>query len=503
MRARLSSRQAIFDWPTVVIVMLASLAFINAALYISYASIPFVTSDGWYFVDGFLQKYYHGGVTLQDLFMKRSVDDHAQPIQKLLLLWNAESFDLDFVIESYMGLAIAAVTWLLMLHAARFDNKRRDNRTWWWLPMIASAASFVSLSGGMVFNWSLVTLGYLGPLALVGLSMAAWHAMLHGRWLPLALVAMVVAFTLDSAALICVISVAGALLMREAKQCGAGLRRMLAALVVMAAAMFAYRLASRFYLHPQLANVMTGPPAVSALLDLGWERLQGMGLSIAALSIADRTPLQDALPAKADLLHRIAGLAVVAAHAWFWWRTWRDEWNRTQFIAVSLMLFCYGAIAGILVGRVSIFGPDYIFQQRYLMLYQLGPVAIALMAAGADWSFWRRPQQILAGAGLLALVAIQLPLSMATWANAVYVQNYGNLLGRQMILLGNDPTARLAACVPTLVICQASREEQVRSITLLRDHQLNAFSERMLERYSMQALGTDTGPVELVDPPPP
>jgi hypothetical protein len=107
------------------------------------------------------------------------------------------------------------------------------------------------------------------------------------------------------------------------------------------------------------------------------------------------------------------------------------------------------------------------------------------------------------GLGLLALVAIQWPLSKVTWADAVYVQNYGNNLGREMILLGKDPTVRLASCAPTLVICQADRDEQVRSISLLRDHQLNAFSTRMLERYSMESLDADAGPVELVDAPAP
>jgi len=497
------SRKPAFDWPTMVVIVMASAAFINAAMYISYASIPFVTSDGWYFIDAFLQKHYHGGVTLQDLYIKRSADDHAQPIQKLLLLWNAESFDLDFVIESYMGLAIAAAAWVLMLHAARCDNRDRDRGAWWILPMTASAASFVSLSGGMVFNWSLVTLGYLGPLALIGLAMASWHAVRHGRWLALWLVAAAVAFTLDSAALICAISIALALLILEAKQRGAGWRRTAAVVAVVAVSVVAYGLASRFYLHPHLADAAAGPSALSALRGFGAERLQQMVLSIAALSISDRPALQFYVPAKAELLHRAAGLAVVAAHAWFWWRAWRDAWNRTQFIAVTLMLFCYGAVAGIVIGRVSMFGPDYVFQQRYLMLYQLGTVAVTLMAAGADWSAWRWPQRTLVGLGLLALVAIQWPLSKVTWADAVYVQNYGNNLGREMILLGKDPTVRLASCAPTLVICQADRDEQVRSISLLREHQLNAFSTRMLERYSMESLDADAGPVELVDAPAP
>lgn len=137
-----------------------------------------MVSDGWYFVDTFLQKYYNGGVTLTDLYMKRSADDHAQPIHKLLLIWNADTFSLDFVVESYIGLAIAALAWLLMLFVVRQDNRDHGNGArWMLLPLVAAAASLVSLSGGMAFNWSLVTLSYLGPCPW-----SCWPSQPGRRW---------------------------------------------------------------------------------------------------------------------------------------------------------------------------------------------------------------------------------------------------------------------------------------------------------------------------------
>lgn len=491
------------DWRTVAAIVLAAVAFANAALYIAQAGNPFVTSDGWYFVDAFLQKHYNGGIDLRDLYMKRPGGDHAQPIHKLLLLWNAEAFDLDFVIEAYAGLGFAAMAWLLMLRAARQDGPQGGASTWWWLlAMAVTAASLVSLNGGMAFTWSLVTLGYLGPLAVVALAMAAWQAVERRRWLPLLLVAPLVAFTQDGTAVLCCISVVLCLGLREAKQRDATWRATIIAAAMIVGATIAYRLTSRFYLHADMPDE-PATSSLSVLLASGWERLLQMGLSLAALSVADRAPLQERFPQFGEQLHLLLGLLVLAAHLWFWWHALRDRWNRTLFVAVALMLFTYGAMAGIVLVRVPLFGPDYVFQQRYLMLYQMGIVAIALLAAGADWSNWRGLQRRIVAAGLLFVLAAQIPLSMQTWKAAPYVRAYGNNQGREIVLLGINPAAKLASCVPMLVICQAPREEQVRSINLLRDHRLNAFSNRMLARYSMQPLAANPGPVELVSPPPP
>ena len=500
MQSRTPVLDAWINWRTLTVLLLAMPAFINAAAYISYAGIPFVTSDGWYFVDAFLQKHYHAGLSLQDFYVKRSADDHAQPVQKLLLLWNAEAFNLDFVIESYMGLAIAAVAWLLMLHVMAMDNRGNRPGIWWLLPAVASAASFVSLSGGMVFNWSLVTLGYLGPLAATALAVAAWTGVEKKRWWPLVAVAALVAFTQDGTAVICAISVICALLLRELKLRGTTLRPTAVAVAVVAGWIVAYKLASSLYLHAGLPVLATGGQGVSALLDMGVEPIARMMLTIAALSVSDLPPLQLHFPGRGELLHLVLGAVVIASHAWFWWRAVRDRWNSTQFLAVVLMLFCYGAVAGIIITRVSMFGPGYASQQRYLMLYQLGTVAIALLSAGSNWRTWGLVQKGLVSIGLLGLIAAQLPLSRATWSDAPYVQVYGNNLGRQMILLGANPQAKLAACAPTLVICEAENGERIRSITLLRDHHLNAYSAEMLGRYSMEAIAAPTGPMEVVTP---
>jgi len=501
MRSTSNQAQSWLNWPTLIALALSILAFANAAMYISHAGIPFVTSDGWYFVDAFLQKYYNGGIDLQDLYVKRSLDDHAQPIQKLLLIWNADHFDLDFVIESYVGLAFAAAAWLLVFIAAYRDNTVRHSSHWWTLPITASAFSFVSLSGGMAFNWSLVTLGYLGPLAMVGLALAAWQSVENGRWWPLLLLGPFITFTLDTSGFLCVLSLTFTLLLRLLKQRGAGWRSTAGTLSLLAASVLLYRYVSAIYLYPDLAQAAQTDEPIKVLAGYGWESLLKMMLSIAALSVADRDGFITGLGPHAHDLHLGLGIIVATGHAWFWWRAMRDRWNSTQFLAVTIMLFCYGAVAGIIVERIPTFGTEYVFQQRYLMLYQCGTVALAVMAAGSSWSEWPRWEWRAATFACISLIILQIPLSRETWRAVPYVQIYANNLGRQIILLGHDPTMRLASCAPTLVICQAGRDEQIRSIELLRRRRLNAFSDEMLERHSMQTLRSPPGPVEMVPAP--
>lgn len=483
-----TGRVLLSNWPAFIVLALTTFAFANAAIYISYAAIPFVTSDGWYFVDAFLQKYYHGGVSLQDLYIKRGADDHAQPIQKLLLIWNADYFDLDFVIEAYIGLTFAALAWLLMFATAWQDNRTRQPSSWWALPMIASSASFVSLSAPMVFNWSLVTLGYMAPLSMVMTALGTWQAVERNRWWPLLLISPLVIFTQDGSALICVAGVTAALLLRLAKLRGEGWKPILTVIGLLLITVVSYRLVSHIYLHPYITESTSTFSTLVKLKELGWENLLEMMLTVAALSVAERESLLSGFGDRAAMLHVCLGALVIAAHTWFWWRAFRDRWNQTQFLAVALMLLCYGATAGIVIGRVTIFGPDYVSQQRYLMLYQCGTVALAIMAAGCAHQRWKFVQKAVASVAFLCIIAVQVPLSQASWNNAPHVQTYAKNLGQQMLLLGQNPTQRLASCVPTLVICQADIEEQSRSIELLRNRGLNAFSNELLQRHSMLSI---------------
>lgn len=72
-------------------------------------------SDAWYFLDVFLRKAIDNNLSFADFFIKRAGADHAQPLFKVVLLFEWRFFDLDFKIEALIGLA-AAVGCGLVLH---------------------------------------------------------------------------------------------------------------------------------------------------------------------------------------------------------------------------------------------------------------------------------------------------------------------------------------------------------------------------------------------------
>lgn len=182
--ARPAGARGVVGWTILLVLSLA--AFANAAGYILYAGNPLLSSDAWYFVDAFLRKAMEDGASIQDYYVKRSADDHAQPLLKLLLLANAEWFGLDFVLEALAGLLFALLTYVVLARAALANGP--DGRIGWrqGFGLGVVAACLVTLNAGMVFNWSLVTLGYLSYLLAALAGFAAWRVLAknggRGNW---------------------------------------------------------------------------------------------------------------------------------------------------------------------------------------------------------------------------------------------------------------------------------------------------------------------------------
>ncbi|MES5814199.1 hypothetical protein [Pseudoxanthomonas sp. Soil82] len=475
------------------------LSFGNAAAYIAYASNPLAVADAWYFINAFLAKAYDGGFDLVDLYVKRPGADHAQPLQKLLLLANARWFGLDFVVESYMGLAMALATFLALWRITSVDARARGLDPWLHAALCGAMAGFlVSLNAGSVFNWSLVTLGYLPHLFLVLAAAACWRS-LHGRGSGMfALAFGLMAFTLDNMAMI----TGAALLASAALACGREKlppRRLALVAALVAAPLVAYAMASRFYLHAGLAVDPGGAPvSLTLLLSHAPKMLTG----VLASSVAYPLPLQFYLDATgASKVEGVLGVALALAHLWFWWAALRKPWNRTMFVAVSMMLTLYASVAGILYGRVPTFGPEYIYQPRYVLTYQMGPVALILMLLGTLRPPGSAGTRALAAALLCATLALQVMLSRYSWDEARYIQGYIHTMARQMYLMGLDPEAPLASCVPNLSVCEYPVAERVQAIEFLRDHHLNAYSPSVLRRYRLEAVASAPHGYRVVERP--
>jgi hypothetical protein len=180
----------------------------------------------------------------------------------------------------------------------------------------------------------------------------------------------------------------------------------------------------------------------------------------------------------------VIGVVLAAAHAWFWWSVWSTlASSRTTAFAAALMLFVYGLWAGIVIGRVPVFGIEYLWQHRYITFFQLAIAAIALQWIAASSAAARR--------GSIALVAVVLGLSAwiqstasdRAWDRVPYVRAHWTTVAGAVYCLARHPDASAVSCPAMLAACDWAPDVRNRLVALLRDQQLNVFSPAMQQRY--------------------
>jgi hypothetical protein len=181
-------------------------------------------------------------------------------------------------------------------------------------------------------------------------------------------------------------------------------------------------------------------------------------------------------------------MLLLIAHVAFWWRAWRGTYNLPMFVSVCLMLLSYAWLAGILLVRVSYFGSDYLYQDRYIQFFQFNLVALLLMwAAAAELepkaiSRWRTLFTTLPVMGCLVMLLVQIPLSHDAWQRRKYLPHYYQHMAIQIGQLAEDP-ANTEGCLPEVVVCGWSPEKRQQLVRFLRANQLNIFSPALQARY--------------------
>lgn len=470
-------------WIFALLVPLA--AFANAAAYIAYAGNPLVASDAWYFINAFLQKAMEQGPSFQDFFVKRDALDHAQPLSKALLWFNARWLGLDFVFEALVGLFFAAATFLVLVQTTRYA---RDAQPWWLraLSIGTLAAVLVTLNSGMVFNWSLVTLIFMSYFLTVVGAAVSWQVLRTGRYRALFLASLLIAFSFDDVGMIILAALILATMLAAAKL--NLLRQGFIACAIFVVAEVCYLVASRVLLNPQGPSVVpSGGVMVNVLLlwDMRdeWPTIARVVLGS---TLAHFNPLTYYLRESASAWQGVLATLAAMGHAWFWWRASRTPWNLPVFHAVTLMLLFYGMIAGILYGRIPTHGVAYLNEPRYVAIYLLSNVALVLMVLGQPLRAARVHFRVGAGVALVALLALQVPLSRFTWYEGRFLSAYYHAMAGQMLELGAGTVPE--SCVPLLTVCNMPQAERTDAIDFLRRYELNIYSEDFVARYRLEKL---------------
>lgn len=485
---------------------------INTLLYTARAASPLIVADAWRSVDSVVSKAASGELAVSDLFAKHGRFDHSQPLRKLILLFHYRWFDLDYSIEAIIGVLAAFVNLGLfwwMLRAPRVPpasgagampsvSQRDPASPLQWLGFSALAAVYLSLNAAVIFNWPLLTLNYTSHFFVLMFLCAAWYGYRRADAIALSgLFAAALAMDLVSddtglATTLAAVLTIGVHAWRE--------RRLRAAWQATAVVLGAYVVYRGLYAWITADVVVKLAPTY---VDLGG-RLARVSAHAGDLLHWVSVPLVAALAHRGHLriwfggdtagIEALIALLMACAHAWFWWRALRGQRNLASFAATALMLLFYGLVAATVIARISLHGSEYLWQPRYVLIYELQLIALLLMALGqiarnangeADDA---RPSRM-PGAGRIAfaiaavlLLSLQVPLSLHAWRGLKDVSAYQQGMASTLGALARDPDTVPENCAPQLLICHYDAQRREEVIRFLQIRHLNVFSPEFRAR---------------------
>jgi len=489
-------RSASGAWLHAATWLLVLLALGNAAMHLVAVCRPLISSDNWWLLDPFLRKAVEGNLGLGDFLVKRVGVDHAQPLGKLVVWLNYRLWDLDFVYEGLIALGFA-LAGLLVLYRFVLADAPASRPLAAHVLFAAIAAVYLSLNTSMIYVYSMVTLWFSLYMFVFMAMYAAWHAMARGKPGPLAVVMAVYGIVGDDSAIMLGVALAIALLLQGWRE--GTMRRAWTAIAVIAAMLLLCR---GVYL---VAGTFSGATDPEFSASIG-ARLSGLWAQRAdawswwaipaSSGIAGIGVLKKLFGGDWQLVRTLLALGLLAAHAWFWWLGLRLRPRAAWFAAVALMLLYYAHVAGLLLSRVFLRGTAYLEQPRYISFYQLGIVALLLMAiagvlaarSGGSRRVW---PPALATALATALMVLQLPLTQLASGRVQSLEASNARQAAAIAAVARDPAQPPTDC--TLMVCRLPKEKRVAWMELLVEYRLSLFSPRFQARHPRLAEAASPG----------
>ena len=474
---------ALMDVPETMAWLVFMVLAANALAFIVAFSNPVIQSDAWFFLDAFVRKALDGTLHLGDFFVQRGGMDHAQPLRKLILLIELKHFDLDFRFEAVAGW-IGAIGIIMILRRLVFwhespDRTARGVRVW---ILAALCLALFSMNSYTVWTWPLMTGSFTSFVLMFATILCLWQWLALGRPAWLIISAIAFDFAADDTAILANIACLLALGI-VAWQHRTWRKRALAGAGMLIASLIIVRISYGLLFTPPVRSLMPFGTRLahlwSAFTDGGWWKWPIIPL---ASSVAQIHSLRTFVGHHAGSVQVAIGLILLAFHAWFWWRVlWkRPAMTAPAFAAIVVMLVFYAMLAGIVYGRVSTFGNNYLHQPRYVLLYSFNLVALLLMSAACNWDEKRTGK--VASVPLVATIALfacwQAPLVKSAWQTGPYIKAYQQRMAWQIGQLARNPAVVPAHCLPQLVVCRYPARKRAELIELLESHKLNVFSAR-------------------------
>lgn len=484
------SRVALFrNLAAILAWLMVILCALNTLYFIIRAANPLIEADGWYFLDVFVRKAIHGTLRFSDFFVKRNFDDHAQPLFKLLLLFNLHYFDLDFVLEAIVGLAAAVACTLIYYRLVIRESPPKSATSIRYLCWVTICALLFSLNSVGIWVWPIVSLENITTLIILVFILATWHAHRTRHYSMLAATAVLLGVSSDDSALIAAVATMGALCLALSRDPAQRHRETWKVFFLIGVCIGLVRIGYAFfpasYPTVQLSPITIVSELLQRFKEGGWWQWVLLPL---ALPVYYQNPLGSLHSEVWSVVQVVIAFSLFVVHLMFWRRAFRARYDLTVFTAVCMMLLTYGWIVGIILWRVPQNGNDYLLQPRYVLLYTGHLIALLLMwitslEQPTEKDSWSRDFNIwIPTVGCLIMLALQLPQSLSAWRELNNEWAYYHQMAQEIDALSKDPTND-TDCGLIRPVCNWPPKTRKELTELLSDNRLNAYSPEIQRRH--------------------
>lgn len=474
-----------FEYLLFIVFAVSICSLLNILYLISVAASPIVNEDGWYFLASQIHPWVDRGFTWTDIFIKRGLTDHAQPLHRLALFFNYKLFNLDFRYEALAGFlgVLSAVFLFLSLFVKRFIGQ---SLAW------PSAGSFVlailiftSLNSRELYSWSLVTFSYASLFLTFLLPLLAWRFLNYQLNIAsIIFTALIFVLVGDTASIISWLSLTVSIVLVSISD--REINRMRVLLWIMSSAL----IVAVYFLIVNI-NFIGGNIAGSAtsnkldLLSINFY------LELVRVVFSSSLVHAEHLVGAGKYQYLLSWLIAVPVlffylHHFFALVFKNRRQTSVDFFVTFILVYATFSVAAIVVGRVPQYGVDYLHQPRYVLVYQLIPFALMMkycFLPSVEKSHVIIHKTIVL-IGLPVMLCAQFYFSANAHAAVPWISKWLDGQSKAITNYVNHPDLPAGNCTNfSSTICNFSEPERNELLNLLIKNRLNIFNHEFQWKY--------------------
>jgi hypothetical protein len=460
---------------------------LNALFYLSLAMCPLIRSDAWHFLDALVIKWSSEGFHIADCFVKRSITDHAQPLNKILLYLNYRIFRLDFMAEALCGFAgLFLFVCIAFFLFCRSMDARRHN-------LIASAMFFVcalmtltSMNTTEFYTWSLVAfeLNYF-TLAVMA-ALAIWACSSSQKWgLNLSFLLVLLCIMIlsgDTASVIAWAAIFPCVLLKGLRSNGRFRRQCFIILGIGTAMVVLYYVI--IYLtsiHPASFRVKSQTGGLLSGFSAG--TFVEAFLIVFSSAVIHQMHLSFVGSAAERVIEWFVSIVLFFFYMRFFVKLLFSKINFSvyKYFVMFVLMHASASVLFIMIGRAPEYGIQYLWQPRYVLIYQEIPFALLLdCSLSKCWPTQNRAlcfRTLLRWCFFILYISLQIFFCFKAYKALPWISRY---FSEQAVAIGyfsRNPKASIHDnSGATGEICRMPQDYRNRLIQFLKTENLNLFN---------------------------